>query len=368
MDDIHTGNQNGAEGGKRNAAQNSGGNAGEYSAEFGTETAETYYTAGDGSDIAAGNTGKTAQTDIGAAADDGNHIEHGRDNAANALGQYAALGLMAGGQAVLCQHGSGGLVAHQFNQGNEAQDGDGDDRAKLKLDAEVQGLGNTDPGFFGNGGKIQLAKGGGRGAHDQNGDEGRSLGKEVLAAEVVEQDHDNDGAGSQQQVNGIAVISGAYTARTVANANAAKAEAQGHNDRAGDIGLEQDRELLMQAGPQNGGDNAADEAGTSERRQTVLGAQRNAGGNEDEAALQRDGQARANGANADCLQQGGDAGDEQTASHQNGDLAGGKADAGANKQRNGQNIKNENDDLLDTQRDRFFDGRAVIQTVADGDL
>ena len=87
MDDIHAGNQDGAESGEGHAAQNSGGNAGEYSAEFGTETAETYYTAGDGSDIAAGNTGKTAQTDIGAAADDGNHIEHGRDNAANALGQ-----------------------------------------------------------------------------------------------------------------------------------------------------------------------------------------------------------------------------------------------------------------------------------------
>lgn len=90
---------------------------------------------------------------------------------------------------------------------------------------KCRGLGDTDPCLLANGGKIQLAKGGGRGAHDQNGDEGRSLGKEVLAAEVVEQDHDNDGTGSQQQVNGIAVISGAYTARTVANANAAKAEA-----------------------------------------------------------------------------------------------------------------------------------------------
>ena len=72
--------------------------------------------------------------------------------------------------------------------------------------------------------------------------------RKFLLQKWLSTDHDNDGAGSQQQVNGIAVISGAYTARTVANANAAKAEAQGHNDRAGDIGLEQDRELLMQAG------------------------------------------------------------------------------------------------------------------------
>ena len=197
MDNIHAGNQNGTEGGKGYAAQNSGGNAGKYGAQLGAETAETYYTAGDGSDIAAGNTGKTAQTDIGAAADDGNHIEHRGNDAADPLSQYAALGFMAGGQAVLRQHGGGGLVAHQLNQRNEAQNGDGNDGSQLKLDAEVQGLGNTDPGFLGNGGKIQLAKGGSSGAHDQNGDEGGGLGEEVLAAEVVKQNHDNDSAGSQ---------------------------------------------------------------------------------------------------------------------------------------------------------------------------
>lgn len=112
----------------------------------------------------------------------------------------------------------------------------------------------------------------------------------------------------------------------------------------------------MQAGPQNGGDNAADEAGTSERRQTVLGAQRNAGGKRRQSCTPADGRQRANGANADGLQQGGNAGDEQTAGPPKWLTRGGKADAGANKQRNGQNIKNENDDLLDTQRDRFFDG------------
>ena len=368
MDNIHAGNQNGTEGGKGYAAQNSGGNAGEYSAQLGAEAAESYHAAGDGGNKAAGNTGKTAKTDIGAAADDRNHIEQGGNNAADALCQYAALGLAAGGQAVLRQHGGGGLIAHQLNQRDEAQNGDGNDGSQLKLDAEVQGLRDADPRFLGNGGKIQLAKGGSRGAHDQNGDEGRRLGEEVLAAEVVEQDHDNDGAGSQQQVDGIAVIGGAYAARAVADADAAETETQRHNDRAGDVGLEQNGKLLVQTGPQNGGDDAADEAGAGERRQTVLGAQRDAGGNEYKAALQRNGQTRADGTDADGLQQGGDTGNEQTAGDQNGDLAGGKTDTGADEQRNGQNIKNEYDDLLDTQRDRFLDGRAVIEAVADGDL
>ena len=368
MDNIHAGNQNGTEGGKGYAAQNSGWNAGEYSAQLGAKTAESYHAAGDGGNKAAGNTGKTTQTDIGAAADDRNHIEHRGNDAADPLSQYTALGFMAGGQAVLRQHGGGGLIAHQLNQCDEAQNGDGDDRPQFKFDAEMQGLRNANPRFLGNGGKIQLAKSSSSGAHDQNGDEGRSLGKEVLAAEVVEQNHDNDGAGSQQQVNGIAVISGAYTACTVADTDAAKAEPQRHNDCAGDVGLEQNGELLMQTGPKNGGDDAADEAGTSERSQTILGAQGNAGGYEYKAALQRNGQPRTDGADADGLQQGGNTGNEQAAGDQNGDLASGETDAGADEQRNGQNIKNENNNLLDTQWDGFLDGRAVIQTVADGDL
>ena len=368
MDNIHAGNQNGTEGGKGYAAQNSGGNAGEYSAQLGAEAAESYHAAGDGGNKAAGNAGKTTQTDIGAAADDRNHIEHRGNDAADPLSQYTALGFMAGGQAVLRQHGGGGQIAHQLNQCDKAQNGDGDDRPQFKFDAEVQGLGNTDPGFLGNGGKIQLAKGGSRGAHDQNGDEGRRLGEEVLAAEVVEQDHDNNGAGSQQQVDGIAVIGRAYAACAVADTDAAKAETQRHNDCAGDVGLEQNGELLMQTGPKNSGDDAADEASPGERSQTILGAQGNAGGYEYKAALQRNGQPRTDGADADGLQQGGNTGNEQAAGDQNGDLAGGKTDAGADEQRNGQNIKNEYDDLLDTQRDRFLDGRAVIEAVADGDF
>ena len=185
---------------------------------------------------------------------------------------------------------------------------------------------------------------------------------------MVEQNHDNDGAGSQQQVDGIAVIGGAYAARAVADTDAAKAEAQRHNDCAGDVGLEQNGELLMQTGPKNSGDDAADKASPGERSQTILGAQGNAGGYEYKATLQRNGQPRTDGADADGLQQGGNTGNEQAAGDQNGDLAGGKTDTGADEQRNGQNIKNEYDDLLDTQRDRFLDGRAVIKTVADGNL
>ena len=368
MDNIHAGNQNGTEGGKGYAAQNSGWNAGEYSAQLGAEAAEGYHATGDGGDKAAGNAGKTTKTDIGAAADDRNHIEHRGNDAADPLSQYTALGFMAGGQAVLRQHGGGGLIAHQLNQCDEAQNGDGDDRPQFKFDAEMQGLRDADPRFLGNGGKIQLAKGSSSGAHDQNGDEGGGLGEEVLAAEVVKQNHDNDGAGSQQQVDGIAVISGAYAACAVADTDAAEAETQRHNDCAGDVGLEQNGELLMQTGPKNSGDDAADEASPSECSQTILGAQGNAGGYEYKAALQRNGQTRADGTDADGLQQGGDTGNEQTAGDQNGDLAGGKTDAGADEQWNGQNIKNENNNLLDTQRDGFLDGRAVIEAVADGDF
>ena len=364
MDDVHTGNKDGAKSGKRYAAQDGRRNAGEHSAQLRAKAAQTNYCAGNGGYIAAGNAGKAAQTDIGAAADDGNHVEHRGNNATNALSQYTAFGLAAGGQSVLGQHRSCGLVAHQLNQSNEGQDRDRNDGAELKLDAKVQRLGNTQPGFCGNGGKIQLAESCCYGAHHQDSDKRGSLGEKVAATEIIEQNHNDNGSGGQHQVDGIAVISGTYATGAVTDAHAAEAESQCHNNSTGDIGFEQDGKLFVEASPQHGGDNTANKAGAGEGSQTILGTQRDARGNEYKAALQGNGQACTDGAGAEGLQQGSDTCDQQASGNQNGDFAGGKTNSSTDEQRDRQDVKYENDDLLNTQWDCFFDGRAVIQPVA----
>ena len=124
----------------------------------------------------------------------------------------------------------------------------------------------------------------------------------------------------------------------------------------------------MKTGPQHGGDNTANKAGTGEGSQTVLCAQCDAGSNENKAALQGDGQPCADGAGAEGLQQGSDTCDQQASGNQNGDFAGGKTNSSTDEQRDRQDVKYENDDLLNTQWDCFFDGRAVIQPVANRDF
>lgn len=90
-------------------------------------------------------------------------------------------------------------------------------------------------------------------------------------------------------------------------------------------------------------------------------------GNEDEAAPSG-WQARAPmGPTLIVCSRVADAGDEQTAKHQNGDLAGGKPMPAPISSGTGRTLKRERR-FAGYQRDRFFDGRAVIQTVADGDL
>ena len=232
----------------------------------------------------------------------------------------------------------------------------------------MQGLGGAEPGLAGDAGEIQLAKGGGHTGHDHNGDEGRCFGEEILAAIVVQGQHDDNGACGQEKIDGIAVVGGAVPAGTIADAHAAEAQAQSRDHGTGDIGLENIRELLMERGPKHDGDNAAHQAGAGISRQPILRAQSDAGGHEHEAALQGDGQPGAHRAKADRLDNGGNTGDQQTAGHQDGDLCRAQAHTAADKQRHGQHVEYQNDDLLEAEGDGFAHRRTLVQRVSGWDL
>ena len=201
-----------------------------------------------------------------------------------------------------------------------AEYGDGDCGAKLKLQTEVQRLRSAEPRLTGDSGEIQLVKSGGHAGHDQDSDEGRRLGEEILPAVVVQHQHDDNRACGQEKVDGVAVISGAIPAGTIADTHAAEAQAQGSDHGTSDVGLENIRELLMECRPKHNGDNAAHQAGAGINRQPILGAQSDARGHEYEAALQRNGQPGAYRAETDGLKNGGDTGDQQTAGYQDSDL------------------------------------------------
>ena len=367
-DDVHAGEQDRAERRERDAAEHRRGDGRKHGAQLRAEAAQHDHAAGDGDHIAARHPAQAAQADIGAAGDGRHHVEQRGEDARHALRQDAAAGLLVGGETALRQHGGGGLVAHQLDQRDEREHRDGDRRPQLKVDAKVQRLRHAHPALRADGGQVELAEQGGDGRHDDDGDERGRLGEEVLPAVVVEQQHDDDRAEREHQVDRVAVVGRAGAARAVVDADAEQAQAQRHHDRAGDIRLKQVGELLVERRPQHDRHHAADQARAGERVQPVLHAQRDAGRHEHKAVLQADGQPRPDRPHAQRLDDGRNAGDKQAARDQDRDLRRAEPDAAPDEQRHRQDVENQDENVLQAERNRLLDRGAFVEPIANGNL
>ena len=232
----------------------------------------------------------------------------------------------------------------------------------------MQRLRHAHPALRSDGRQVQLAKHRRHGRHDQDCDERGRLGQEVLPPIVIEHQHDEDRAERQHQVDRVAIVRRARTAGAIVDAHAEQAQAERHDDRAGDIRLKQVGKLLVERRPKHHRHHAAHQAGARKRVQAVLHAQRNAGSDEHKAVLQADGQPRPDRPHAQRLDDGGNTGDEQAARDQNRDLRRAEPDAAPDEQRHRQDVENQDENVLQAERNRLLDRGAFVEPIANGNL